>query len=110
MKGITTSPPPPGSGGGDDTGSQVNSDVTPRGGPSKAGSSSIVTSPQSPTAKTRKASRILSPTSDTSADEKYIDYKGRAKPIVLLCYNTGCIAVGFNYWFCFAEFAAMLQQ
>lgn len=83
LKGITTSPPPPGSGGGDDTGSEVNSDVTPRGGPSKAGSSSIVTSPQSPTAKTRKASRILSPTSDTSADEKYIDYK---------------------------EFAAMLQQ
>jgi len=84
LKGITTSPPPPGSGGGnDDTGSEVNSDVTPRGGPSKAGSSSIVTSPQSPTAKTRKASRILSPTSDMSADEKYIDYK---------------------------EFAAMLQQ
>jgi len=104
LKGITTAPgvpgsaaPPPPETVGDGSKSGSRGDVTANSGattpkpppipqpappPTRNPPTKAVTSPQSPTAK-KRTSRILSPTSDTSEAEKYIDYK---------------------------EFAAMLQQ
>lgn len=105
LKGITTAPgvpgsaaPPPPETVGDGSKSGSRGDVTANSGattpkppppipqpappPTRNPPTKAVTSPQSPTAK-KRTSRILSPTSDTSEAEKYIDYR---------------------------EFAAMLQQ